>query len=91
MKLTEDDSMRLIDRAIAAAPVARHNSPPPVEQRDAPGGGSQKIQPGLPTLAIAIRGSGRWIVLGERTEEELEATLDELQGHSQPIGTATGN
>jgi len=85
-QLMRGNAERLIDGAIAAALVARHNSPPPVERRDAPGGGSHKIQPGLPTLAIAIGGSGRRMVLGERTEEELEATLDELQGHSQQIG-----
>jgi hypothetical protein len=39
-----------------------------------------------PSLAIAISGSGRRLVLGERTEEELEVTLEELPAHTQQIG-----
>ena len=39
-----------------------------------------------PTLAIAISCVGRRLVLGERTEEEIEATLDILPKESQQIG-----
>ncbi|MGC9526675.1 MAG: FIST signal transduction protein [Limnospira sp.] len=77
---------RLIDGAIAAALIARHNSRPPAERWDSRTGTSHKIQPDRPTLAIAIGGSGRRLVLGERTEEELEATLDELPDQTQQIG-----
>ena len=38
------------------------------------------------TLAIAISCVGRRLVLGERTEEEIEATLDVLPPHTQQIG-----
>ena len=39
-----------------------------------------------PVLSIAISCVGRRLVLGERTEEELEATLDVLPSHAQQIG-----
>lgn len=38
------------------------------------------------TLAIAISCVGRRLVLGERSEEELEACLDELSGGTRQIG-----
>ena len=38
------------------------------------------------TLAIAISCVGRRLVLGERTEEEIEATLDVLPKYTQQIG-----
>ena len=38
------------------------------------------------TLAIAISCVGRRLVLGERTEEEIEATLDVLPSGTQQIG-----
>lgn len=41
---------------------------------------------GDPTLAIAISCVGRRIVLGERSEEEVEATLDELPSSTRQIG-----
>ena len=41
---------------------------------------------GLTTLAIAISCVGRRLVLGERTEEEIEATLDVLPKQTQQIG-----
>ncbi len=41
---------------------------------------------GAPVLSIAISCVGRRLVLGERTEEELEATLDVLPAGSQQIG-----
>lgn len=39
-----------------------------------------------PVLSIAISCVGRRLVLGERTEEEIEATLDVLPPHAQQIG-----
>ena len=41
---------------------------------------------GNQTLAIAISCVGRRLVLGERTEEEVEATLEVLPEHTQQIG-----
>lgn len=41
---------------------------------------------GTPTLAIAISCVGRRMVLGERAEEEVEATLDELPASTRQIG-----
>lgn len=41
---------------------------------------------GTPTLAIAVSCVGRRLVLGERTEEEIEATLDVLPAATQQIG-----
>jgi hypothetical protein len=41
---------------------------------------------GDPTLAIAISCVGRRLVLGERTEEEIEATLDALPSGSHQVG-----
>jgi hypothetical protein len=38
------------------------------------------------TLAIAISCVGRRLVLGERAEEEIEATLQELPRHTKQIG-----
>ena len=39
-----------------------------------------------PVLSIAISCVGRRLVLGERSEEELEATLDVLPMHTQQVG-----
>jgi hypothetical protein len=39
-----------------------------------------------PTLSIAISCVGRRLVLGERTEEEIEAALDELAQGAHQIG-----
>ncbi len=39
-----------------------------------------------PTLSIAISCVGRRLVLGERTEEEIEATLDVLPKNSRQVG-----
>lgn len=39
-----------------------------------------------PTLSVAISCVGRRLVLGERTEEELEATLDVLPSDTRQIG-----
>ena len=39
-----------------------------------------------PTLAIAVSCVGRRLVLGERTEEEIEATFDALPKLSQQVG-----
>ena len=43
-------------------------------------------QNGGPTLAIAISCVGRRLVLGERTEEEIEATAESLPDRSQLVG-----
>jgi hypothetical protein len=41
---------------------------------------------GEPTLAVAVSCVGRRLVLGERTEEEIEATFQALPGLSQQVG-----
>ena len=41
---------------------------------------------GEPTLSIAISCVGRRLVLGERTDEELEAVLNELAGTTHQVG-----
>ena len=61
---------RLIDGASEAASIA---------------GEVQTGQTGE-TLAIAISCVGRRLVLGERSEEEIEATLDELPAGTRQIG-----
>lgn len=66
---------RLVDGALAAALVSRHGIPRPIN-----------LIEDEPTLAIAISGSGRRLILGERTEEELEVTLEELPPQTQQIG-----
>jgi len=48
--------------------------------------GHRSSHPGNPTLSIAISCVGRRLVLGERTEEETEATLDILPQDSRQIG-----
>jgi hypothetical protein len=48
--------------------------------------GHRSSRPGNPTLSIAISCVGRRLVLGERTEEETEATLDILPHDSRQIG-----
>jgi hypothetical protein len=42
--------------------------------------------PGEPTLALAVSCVGRRLVLGERTEDEIAATLDVLPAGTQQIG-----
>jgi hypothetical protein len=51
-------------------------------------GRSSSLAPGdkQPTLAIAVSCVGRRLVLGERTEEEIEATFDALPKLSQQVG-----
>ena len=51
-------------------------------------GRSSSLSPGdeQPTLAIAVSCVGRRLVLGERTEEEIEATFDALPKLSQQVG-----
>ena len=44
------------------------------------------VQNTFPTLSIAISCVGRRLLLGERTEEEIEATLDILPEGTQQIG-----
>lgn len=41
---------------------------------------------GGPTLSIAVSGVGRRMVLGERTEEETEATLEAMPARTQQVG-----
>lgn len=41
---------------------------------------------GLPTLSLAVSCVGRRLILGERTEEELEATLDAQAAGTEQIG-----
>ena len=48
--------------------------------------GRHTSDPNEPTLAIAISCVGRRLVLGERTEEEIEATLDALPAGTSQIG-----
>jgi hypothetical protein len=48
--------------------------------------GHPTSRPGKPTLCIAISCVGRRLVLGERTEEETEATLENLPHGSRQIG-----
>ena len=77
---------RLVNGALAAALITRNS-----HQRKIGEWEQQKLNPSEtmkiePTLAIAISGSGRRLVLGERTEEELEATLDELPPGTQQMG-----
>ncbi len=44
------------------------------------------IDPETPVLSVAISCVGRRLVLGERSEEELEATIDVLPKHVQQVG-----
>ena len=46
----------------------------------------QQQQDEVPLLAIAVSCVGRRLVLGERTEEELEAAIDALPQGTQQIG-----
>ena len=50
---------------------------------------TQAVEPGddaTPTLAITVSCVGRRLVLGERTEEEIEATLSACPKGTQQIG-----
>jgi hypothetical protein len=62
---------RLVDGAAGAALMVREH---------------QQEAPADPVLAIAISCVGRRLVLGEHTEDELEATLDGLPEGTQQIG-----
>ncbi|WP_413166364.1 FIST signal transduction protein [Capilliphycus salinus ALCB114379] len=76
---------RLVDGALAAALVSRHHIQRQINAWDEKPCNGSSAWPS-PTLAIAISGSGRRLVLGERTEEELEVTLEELPAQTQQIG-----
>jgi hypothetical protein len=43
-------------------------------------------EPGAPMLCVAISCVGRRLVLGERAEEEVEATLEELPSPVEQVG-----
>lgn len=77
---------RLIDGAIVAALVSRNSLQRQIRQGNEKQGNHSSRCENQPTLAISISGSGRRLVLGERTEEELEVTLEELPPHTQQIG-----
>lgn len=49
-------------------------------------GGAQAMSESESTLAIAISCVGRRLVLGERTEEEIEATLEALPAGTKQVG-----
>lgn len=63
---------RLIQGASEAATLTLHNQ--------------EQAGTSSPTLSIAISCVGRRLVLGERTEEEIEATLDILPNGSSQVG-----
>jgi hypothetical protein len=46
----------------------------------------ERVQNGSPTIALAISCVGRRLVMGERTEEETEATLENLPPGTKQIG-----
>jgi len=71
VRLMKANLDRLIDGASGAARRACTGVPGPVERH---------------TLAIAISCVGRRLVLGERTDEELEAVLEHLPGGTQQVG-----
>ncbi|WHZ23186.1 MAG: FIST C-terminal domain-containing protein [Nitrospira sp.] len=71
-QLMRADFDRLIQGASDAAELTVH--------------GFHSSHPALPTLSIAISCVGRRLVLGERTEEETEATLDILPQGSRQVG-----
>ncbi len=77
---------RLVDGALAAALINRYSLQRKMQQWDKRELDSEISSEKEPLLAIAISGSGRRLVLGERTEEELEVTLDELPDQTQQIG-----
>ncbi|VXD11126.1 conserved hypothetical protein [Planktothrix serta PCC 8927] len=77
---------RLVDGALAAALITRNSNQRKMGELEQQKLNSNETMVLEPTLAIAISGSGRRLVLGERTEEELEATLDELPPGTQQMG-----
>lgn len=77
---------RLVDGALAAALITRNSSQRKMGEWEQNKLNSSETFMLEPSLALAISGSGRRLVLGERTEEELEATLDELPKGTQQIG-----
>lgn len=77
---------RLVDGALAAALITRNSNQRKIGEWEQHKLNQNQAIMLEPTLAIAISGSGRRLVLGERTEEELEATLDELPQGTQQMG-----
>ena len=77
---------RLVDGALAAALVSRNSIQRRIDRWDEKRWNAANPCQNAPTLAIAVSGSGRRLVLGERTEEELEVTLEELPPQTQQIG-----
>jgi hypothetical protein len=71
-QLMKANTERLIDGAAAAAESA--------------GIDNGKIPPDAPILSIAISCIGRRLVLGPRTDEELEAVLETLPPQTQQVG-----
>lgn len=53
---------------------------------EAASGAARDATPTGPTLSVAISCVGRRLILGERTEEELEATFEELPDGSRQVG-----
>jgi hypothetical protein len=53
---------------------------------DAAVGATRTAESATPTLAISVSCVGRRLVLGERTEEEIEAMLSSLPGGTQQVG-----
>jgi hypothetical protein len=66
-----------LDRLIRGAGEAADRAIAPDERPEAADG---------PTLAVAVSCVGRRLVLGRRTEDELEAVLDRLPGGSELVG-----
>ncbi|EAW37063.1 FIST signal transduction protein [Lyngbya sp. PCC 8106] len=77
---------RLVDGALVAALVSRNSLQRQIKQGNEKQENHPSHSQNEPILAISISGSGRRLVLGERTEEELEVTLEELPVHTQQIG-----
>lgn len=86
VQLMRGNYERLVNGALAAALVNRYRLQRKMQQWDKRELDHQSLGETEPLLAIAISGSGRRLVLGERTEEELEVTLDELPDQTRQIG-----
>lgn len=80
-QLTRSGHERLVDGAESAGCEAAGWE---VAVTDGPDGGTGNSS--RSTLAIAVSCVGRRLVLGERTEEELEATLDALGPDAEMVG-----
>lgn len=85
-QLMRSNPERLVNGALAAALVSRHHIQRQMNQWDQKQLNHLTKSQDQPLLAIAMSGSGRRLVLGERIEEELEATLEELPPQTQQIG-----